>query len=284
MVMMSLVLTPLGAQQTTLPSTPQVAAPKPGYIIGINDVVRVTVYSGGNSQPDFRQTDYTVQSDGSIALPLIKPVVVSGLTVLAAAAKIKKSLVEANQFEECTVDITMMGYHSSVLKVQGAVRNPGNIEMTAEKMNIGDALNKAGGLQPLASTEIRVKRAGGRAAEPDVLVRDGWEVYSRQDLDEGRLTDVQLYDNDTIDVPVAPKFYVQGFVLTGGEFQWEPNLTLERALIKAGGVSKEGAKNRVKVRRMNPRTKRSEEVDLGKDPMIFIIEAGDMIEVPKKRM
>jgi protein involved in polysaccharide export with SLBB domain len=282
LAMVCVLLAPLAAQQTT----PQVQPPKqmPGYIIGQNDVLRVTVYSGGQSQPDFRLTDFTVQTDGSVALPLIKPIKIAGLSVTAANEAVRKALLDTHQFSECIVDIVVMGYHSSHLKVQGAVNKPGNIDMTAEKMNISDALNAAGNLQPSAGSEIRVKRAGSRAAEPDVLVRDGWEIYSREDLNNGKLTDVQLYNDDTIDVPVAPKFYVQGFVTTPGESQWEPNLTLERALLKVGGATKDGALNRVEVRRMDPKTKEYKKIKLAKDKMSTIIEAGDIINVPKRRM
>jgi len=283
LALLCLVLTPLQAQQTTVL---QVQPPKqvPGYIIGPNDILRVNVYSGGQSQTDFRLSDYTVQNDGSVAFPLIKPLTIAGMSVQAANAAVRKALLEGKFFDECVVDIVMMGYHSSHLKVQGMVNKPGTVDMTAEKMNISDVLNAAGGLQPSAGAEIRVKRANNRPAEPDVLVRDGWEIYSRKALDEGSLIDVQLYDNDTVDVLAAPKYYVQGFVTTPGELQWEPNLTLERALLKAGGVTKDGAANRVEVKRLNPKTKEYEVIKLAKDKMSTIIEAGDSIKVPKKRM
>ncbi len=279
----SLVLVPMAAQQST---TTQVQPPKQvaGYIIGANDVVRVTVFSGGQSQQDFRANDYTVQTDGSVALPLIRPIKLAGLSVTAANEAVRKALLAEKQFEECTVDIVMMGYHSSHLKVQGAVNKPGSVDMTAEKMNISDVLNAAGGLQSLAGSQIRVKRANNRPAEPDVLVKDGWEIYSRAALDDGSLIDVLLYDNDTVDVPVAPKFYVQGFVTIPGEAQWEPNLTLERALFKVGGVTKDGAANRISIRRTDPTTKLAKDIKLAKDKMSTIIEALDVIVVPKKRM
>lgn len=279
----SLVLVPMAAQQST---TTQVQPPKQvaGYIIGANDVVRVTVFSGGQSQQDFRANDYTVQTDGSVALPLIRPIKLAGLSVTAANEAVRKALLAEKQFEECTVDIVMMGYHSSHLKVQGAVNKPGSVDMTAEKMNISDVLNAAGGLQSLAGSQIRVKRANNRPAEPDVLVKDGWEIYSRAALDDGSLIDVLLYDNDTVDVPVAPKFYVQGFVTNPGEAQWEPNLTLERALFKVGGVTKDGAANRISIRRTDPTTKLAKDIKLAKDKMSTIIEALDVIVVPKKRM
>ncbi len=281
LILVCVAVASLAAQQ----GAPQTAPPKqvPGYVIGQNDVLKVTVYSGGISQPDFLLNNYTVQTDGTIALPLIKPIKVAGLSVNAANAAIKKALEETRQFTECIVDITMMQYRSSLIRVQGAVRNPGNVEMTADRMNVSDALNKVNGLQPSAGAQIRVKRANGKASEEGVTVVDGWEVYAREDLDNGKLADVQLYDGDWVDVPVAPKYFVQGFVTTPGEMQWEPNLTLEHALIKVGGVTKEGDKNRVEITRLDPQTKQIVKVKLAKNKMSTIIEPNDSIEVKKRR-
>lgn len=276
------------SEQPVVPPVPTNAPPKqvPGYVIGPNDVLHVTVYSGGVSQADFRQMEYTVQKDGTVALPLLyNQVKVGALSITDADAVIRKALLDGKIFDDCQVDITVMGYHSSSIKVQGAVRNPGNIAMTADRLNLSDALNKANGLLPSAGRQIRVKRASGQSAATVGHMFEGWEVYSRDDLDNGQLADVQLLDNDTIDVPVAPKFFVQGSVGMPGEHQWEPNLTLERALLKVGGVKPEGAANRIQITRYDPKARVNKPVPIDlKSMMTFIIEPNDVIMVPKKRM
>ena len=273
----------LAAQQAPPPAAP--AQPtRPGYVIGASDVLRVTVYTGAGSNPDFRLQDYTVQTNGSVALPLMKPITLAGLTVTAAMAAVRKALIDGGQFEDCNVDIVVVDYHSQNIKVQGAVNKPGNVPLKANQMNISDALVMAGGLTPQAGVTIRVKRSSNTSPEPGVRVEDGWEIYSVKQLNEGELTDVLLDNGDTIDVPVAPRFYVQGFVNSPGDLQWEPNMTLQRAIFKAGGATKDGALNRVSVKRLDPKTKKYEDQDLGKDSMAFIIQPNDVIEVPKKRM
>ena len=113
-----LAIATLSAQQSAPAAPPKQV---PGYVIGPNDVLRVTVYSGGVSQSEFRLSDYTVQTDGSITLPLLtKAVVVGGKSVADADAAIRKALLDARQFGDCNVDITVMGYHSSSIKIQGA--------------------------------------------------------------------------------------------------------------------------------------------------------------------
>jgi polysaccharide export outer membrane protein len=275
-------LVPLAAQQGAL----QAAPPKqvPGYIIGPNDVLRVTVYSGGISQPDFAQGSYTVQTDGSVALPLLKPVKIAGLSVIEANALIRTKLLDSRQFSDCIVDVTMMQYRSSTLTVQGAVRLQGTVQMTADRMNVADALNQAGGLQPSAGSQIKVKRAPGHVSREDVTLVDGWEVYSREDLNTGLLADVQLFDGDRIEVPVAPQYYVQGYVARPGDMQWEPGLTLEKALVKVGGITKEGSDKRIKISRLDPKTKEYKEVKLNKKKMSTLVEPEDVIYVGKRIM
>ena len=259
---------------------------RPSYIIGVGDVLRVTVYSGGTLQPDFANKEYTVQTDGAVTLPLIKPIKLDRLTVSAAMAAVRKALIDGSFFSDaCTVDIIVTDYHSQVVKVQGAVRNPGNIPIKANQMNISDALVQAGNLAQNAGTVIRVKRANpNRPVDADVKIVDGWEQYTTKQLNDGDLTDVLLDNGDTIDVPVAPVYFISGFVQNVGTQQWEPNLTLQRAIFKAGGATKDGAVNRTKVMRVDPKTGKQEEVDLGKDPLLFIIQPNDVIDVPKKRM
>ena len=157
--------------------------------------------------------------------------------------------------------------------VLGAVNKPGSWTLTAEHTNLIDVLTVAG-LQPSAGQVIRVRRAG--AAD--------WEVLQRQDLVNGKLNDFKLADGDMIDVPVAPKFFVQGFVVNPGELQWEPNLTLERALLKAGGPTKDAALSRITVKRLDPKTKQYNAIELAKDRMSTIIQVGDVITVPHRRL
>ena len=170
--------------------------------------------------------------------------------------------------------VNVLAFRSIAVKVQGAVVKPGNVTMREDKTALPDVLTMAGGLTPAAGVTIRIKRAG--AAD--------WLEYSVSDLTTGRLGNIKLAAGDTVDVPVAPRYYVQGFVNSPGDLQWEPNMSLQRAIFKAGGQTKDGALNRISVKRLNRESKKYEEVDLGKDPMAFIIQPNDVIEVPKKRM
>jgi protein involved in polysaccharide export with SLBB domain/beta-lactamase regulating signal transducer with metallopeptidase domain len=160
------------------------------------------------------------------------------------------------------------------VRLQGAVRSGGLITLKDDRANLRDVFSAAGGITPQAGTQIRLQRAGTTQ----------WELFAKQDLVEGKLATVPLREGDIVDVPIAPNFFVNGYVKTPGQFQWEPNLTLERALLKAGGVTADGAGNRIEVRRMNPAKKQHEKIKLDKDKLQTVIQPEDIIYVPRKRM
>lgn len=284
-----LAVTSVRAQQAPVPAvTPQQF---PDYVIGATDVLKLVVQSGGVLQSEFSQREYTVQNDGSMQVPLLdQPVRAAGLKPREVGASIRKALIDGSKYSDVTVEVTVVQYRASKITVRGAVRTPGSLEMRFDRLNMNEALNQANGLLTTAGTEIRVKRAIPLPPNPDVrMSSDGWEIYTVDDLNQGRLIDVKLFENDIVDVPVAPKFFVNGFVVTPGEYQWEPNLTLERALFKAGGPNPQGAKNRVKLRRVDPKTQAYYEINFGKqfkgmDKFSVQIEPKDIIEIPKRRM
>lgn len=258
----------------------------PDYVIGFMDELAVTV-SSPFPQPQFSAKPYRVQADGTISLPGVEmPVKVGGLTVQGARESIRKALVDSNQYQAPIVDVTITVARNSSVKVQGAVRNPGSVEIPADRMTISEGISKAGGLQPSAGSRIYV-RGGPNRPKPDVGVEvvDGAEVYRREDVLEGRVLDPRIYDGDTITVEVAPHFYVTGYVKSSqSEYNWEPSITLQTAIAIAGGASPEGAPNRITVERKDPKTGAFKKIKLLKDKMSTPIEPNDVIHVPKRRM
>lgn len=277
---------PILAAQTTQSNQP-VGRVDPGYIIGPLDEVSVTVASP-IPQPEFSAKNYRVQNDGTIILPhLIDPVKIGGLNVQQARDVIRKALVASNQYQSPTVDVNVTEYRNSSVTVQGAVRTPGNISLRADRMTISDAISNAGGFQTGAGSRVWVRGGPNRPKpEPGTQIDENGEVYRKDDVLQGRIPDARVYDGDTITVEVAPHFYVTGYVKnSSSEYNWEPGVTLQRAIAMAGGVAPEGATNRISISRKDPKTGVFTDAKLNKkDKMMTIIEPDDVIKVPKKRM
>ena len=274
---------PMFAAQTPTPAARTAA----DYIIGTFDEVSVTVTSPV-AQPEFSGKNYRVQNDGTIILPhLDTPVKIGGLTITQARDAIRKALIAAKQYESPTVDVNVEVYRNSSVTVQGAVRAPGNLPLRADRMTISDAVSNAGGFLTSAGSRIWVRGGPNRPKpEPGVAVDDNGEVFRKDDVLQGRVADARVYDGDTITVEVAPHFYVTGYVKnSSSEYNWEPGITLQKAIALAGGVSPEGAENRISIQRKDPKTGKFTDAKLSKsDHMMTPIEPDDVIKVPKKRM
>lgn len=281
----ALAVMPMFAQQgAQMPQAPAVRQ-LPDYRLGPTDVITVTVYGGGVLQTEFSQRPLTVQNDGRVTLPYLGLIGVSQRTVREVEAEIRKGLIDLKVYEDPTVEVTVQAYRAYQVSVQGAVRSPGRVSMSAERMTLNEVINSVGGLATNAGTRIRIKGGSKRPASyPDIRMEDGWEIYFKDDLVEGRLSDVRLFEDDTVQVEVAPKYYVNGQVKTPGEQQWEPNLTIQKALVRAGGPTEAAALNRVQIKRQDPKTKKYGNVKMDKDRMSMLIEPEDIIEVPKRRM
>lgn len=258
----------------------------PDYIIGPLDEVSVSVASPV-PQPEFSAKNYRVQNDGTIILPnLTKPVKIGGMTVQRAREVIRQALIDSHQYQSPNVDVSVTDYRNSSVTVQGAVRTPGNTQLRADRMTISDAISTAGGFLTSAGSRIFV-RGGPNRPKPDAdaQVENGAEVFRKDDVAQGRVPDARVWDGDTITVEVAPHFYVTGYVKSSAsEYNWEPSMTLQKAIALAGGVSPEGAANRITIERKDPKSGRFAKAKLAKDKFATAIEPDDVIKVPKKRM
>lgn len=103
--------------------------------------------TGGNNNVSYNISQnayyYTVDSQGDIDFPVVGKVNVGGLTREQIAAKVKKSLVDANLIKDPTVTVALAGLHYSVL---GEVSRPGQFDFDDERVTILDAISKAGDL------------------------------------------------------------------------------------------------------------------------------------------
>jgi polysaccharide export outer membrane protein len=90
--------------------------------------------------------------------------------------------------------------------------------------------------------------------------------------------DIVLQDGDTIFVPKAQTFYINGLVRNAGQFIWEPGLTVQQAIALAGGLSERGSDRRIKVdRRMPDGTVKEMSVELNS-----LVEPNDTVKVPQR--
>ena len=67
---------------------------------------------------------------------------------------------------------------------------------------------------------------------------------------KGPTSNIQLQDGDTVVIPRAEVIYVTGQVNAPGTYNYERDMTLLRAISKAGGVNEMGSDKRFKIMRI----------------------------------
>jgi len=244
------------------------------YVIGAQDVLTIQVFD----QADLGGK-YTVEADGTFSFPLVGRVTAGGLTLRAFEGALKGKLADG-YFRNPQVTVAVEQYRSQRVFVMGEVRGPGPVPLTGG-MTLIEALARAGSTQPTASGEVAVVRAPQGVKGPAMPNQNGGtEVFraSIRDLESGSLSqNIELRDGDTIFVPRAETAYVFGQVKNPGGYALQKDTTVLQALSLAGGVTENGAMNRLKVMRIVGGTKKEVKVKL-----TDVVKAGDTIIVPER--
>jgi protein involved in polysaccharide export with SLBB domain len=138
------------------------------YVLTVNDLVEIKVY-----KEDDLATKTRVDQDGTISLPLIKTVPVSGRTI-AEAREIIRQLYEKDYLVSASVMVTLIESSRTnkaevkpklKFTVHGEVKKPGVVEIPeGEKVDLVNAIALAGDFTPLANKrKVTVKRREGDA-------------------------------------------------------------------------------------------------------------------------
>ena len=168
------------------PSQP-VSVAGPGYIIGADDVLLVSVWK----EPDLTTT-LPVRPDGNISLPLLNDVAAAGLSPTQLAASITEKLKKFVADPRVTVVVTQI--NSQRIYVMGEVQHTGAIQLLPN-MTVLQALADAGFTQFANTKGIYVLRAeNGRQQKIPVNYK---RLLKGQAIDQN----ITLKPGDTIVVP-----------------------------------------------------------------------------------
>jgi polysaccharide export outer membrane protein len=240
--------------------------PAAAYRIGPDDEINLVVVG-----EETLTKVYRVRADGGISLPYVEDTIIAqGLTAIELQERIRVALKSVILSPQVRVDVSKYG--SQFVMVQGEVRDPQRVPMTGP-MTVMDALAAAGSPTSNAGTRATIARPNPNGAgDPqrfDVNLTDLRNGVTGANL--------PLVGGDIINVPKAEMFYVQGKVKSVGSYIWEPGLTVDQAITKAGGVDDHGKKSGLKVTRtINGKSKT---IDVKSTDLVL---ANDTIIVPQR--
>jgi polysaccharide export outer membrane protein len=275
--------TPAAATPAPLPaaapaSTTAQQPSEPEYVVGPGDVVEIDVF--GND--DLSRTA-TVQTNGSVTLPLLGDVAVSGLAPRAIAEKLK-DLLGRDYLVNPQVEVRVKDYLSQFVSVVGEVQAPGRKPIKGRTRLI-DALVEAGGFNARASGEVVVTRISGTfpGGSHVLTVRLGGTLTPESQ----RAIESPLVSGDIISASPREYVTVEGEVQRPNRYPIDGELSVTGALSLAGGLTRFGSSD-VKVRRLDPQTGQIQirEVSLkairkGKEPDLVLMP-NDVISVPRR--
>jgi polysaccharide export outer membrane protein len=215
---------PLAAAQSSSPM------PAP---IGPGDFLEISEYH----TPEFRSA-VRVSAAGTVTLPMIGEVNVSGMDEQAAARAIEAALLAKGMLLHPLVSVLVTAYAGQDVSVLGEVTRPGVYPYTYHHRLL-DLISAASGLSPNAGRLVNVfHHADPKMAHPVVLDPSGTDTTSDHNP--------ELSPGDTVQVSRAGLVYVVGDVIRPGGFAVDPvqELTVVQALSLAWGPSQDAAVGR----------------------------------------
>lgn len=126
------------------------------YRITRQDQIGVQVFG----EPDLNSVNNRVENVGTITLPLIKEIRLTGLTVLEAQEKIAKAYIDGGFLRRPEVKVTIEIYAPRQVMINGKIKSPGKHDLPPDRtMTLKEMIFQAGGFEETAAgTRVRITR------------------------------------------------------------------------------------------------------------------------------
>ena len=270
------------------------------YPIGAGDVLEITV----PAIEELRGRVVRVSGDGTISLPFVGKLIVTGMTEEQLREQLTAALKK--YMYEPRVSIFVKEYRSRQVAVLGAVFKPGLYSLTSGADTILDMLSQAGGITSGADPRLyfipaesvgggdQVQKIAASLSDPNGKGDPGGLLNRADpilvDLKELALGGYQQYlslavrPGDLIIVPGGGQILVEGWVEKPGAFNVTPGLTVTGIVAAAGGLLYPADDNSVRIIRSERGGKRSfltadlVKIKNGEAPDISL-QGGDIVEV-----
>ncbi|MGB7248039.1 MAG: polysaccharide biosynthesis/export family protein [Phormidesmis sp.] len=242
------------------------------YRLGPGDRISLTFFN----VPEY-DGEKQVAVDGSLSLPLIGKLAVSGLTLEETTQAVSRAYANYLRTPLVTVDLVLP--RPIQIGISGEVNQPGAYEISltdseeetaVEWPTIVEAIQLAGGITDQADIkQIEIRRAQGSGKAQEIIQLNLWEVLVTGNIQN----DVTLRHGDAINIPTATalsaeeltqlsaanfspdsiQVTVVGEVPEPGTLEIVPNAPLNQALLAAGGFDPQRADTEtVELIRLNP--------------------------------
>lgn len=243
------------------------------YRLGTGDLLEISVFDIA----ELSKIKARVGAEGLITLPLAGTVSAGGKTAMELEEAVKAAL-GSRYIRDPQISVFVLEHHSHRISVLGAVKKPGVFEVSGPR-SVVDMLAMAEGLteqsdqivyliRKVAKSPVALDPLGaqpqsgsnGKSTREAVL-----EINLEEMLVSGKEElNAPLQSGDVVHVPKAGSFFVGGSVLKPGSYLLKGrDVTVDQAIIEAGGVTKVADFEGVKIfRELKGQKKQIIEVNL----------------------
>ncbi len=135
------------------------ASENPPSPICPGDLLAITI-GGNNASRPVEPLTARVANDGTVFLPQIGKVAISGSDRETARGRITTAVIEKGIYEQPKVDVAVTMRGTCHINVAGAVVHPGPIELQNGSNDLVAAIRSAGGLSDNAGTQVEIVHRG----------------------------------------------------------------------------------------------------------------------------
>ena len=242
------------------------------YILRPNDTIRLAVYEEADLSVQVR-----ILKTGQASFPLIGSVEVGGLSVVAAAAKIRE-LYAKDYLVDPKLTLTVDEYATEFISVIGAVKNPGQIPMPVSgRLDLASAMATAGGLAENAdANSIQLVRASGTTSNFSMSSIGGASGRVQLEAGDRLIVNQSAYVGKTITV--------LGQVAKPGPLAFPLNgrLDLVNAIAMAGGLTELANPKKVTISRKGNATIVDFKAISQRGDRPFLLQPDDVVTVAER--
>ncbi len=236
------------------------------YIVGEEDMLKISVYDHQDLSTIVR-----VSGDGNIKFPLIGELKVAGLTTSEISQKIA-ALLSDGYVVDPHVSVFIAEYKSKKTTILGQVVRPGIYALSGNTSFL-ELLSQAGGLTKDAGDRAVINRRAVSGKSESIITIDLKRLVAEGDTS----LDISIVEGDSIYVPKAGVFYINGEVKKPDSYKCEEGETVIKAITSAGGFTDKAAMGKIKI----IRKVKNKDVMIEKAGMDEPIQPDDIIIVPE---
>lgn len=247
--------------------------PDTSYILRPNDLIRLDVYQ----EPDLSGA-VRILKTGEASFPLVGSVSLSGLSVVAAATKIR-DLYAADYLVAPKLTLSVQDYATEFISVIGSVRTPGQVPIPVSgKIDLATAMATVGGLSETADANgIEIARSDGSTS-----------TLSMDSIVNGAGGRIKLVAGDRIIVKQSP--YVGKTVTILGQvarqgpipFPLSGRIDLVTAIANAGGLGNLANPKKITINRDGQIIEKDYREFSSRAGKPFLLLPGDIVNVPER--